>query len=497
MLHQSRRQRLILMALILATIALVPSALNRSASAAPAPYTFNWNGAPASPQPWDGSAGNWDLIVHTRDGTSDAMQAMQAQHGSDCSPPPATHPVSDAPNSVFICRGHLMTALFDIGYGATYLTPPQLVDFGTGPATISYSSSTMRTSIRDWQDLWVTPFSENLVLPLQSSLVVDLQGPPKDAVHIYMDQFNGGTIYRAEVYRNGQPVGGINGNWWTTVDTMLLPSARTRTTFSLDLSQTHLRFGLPNYDGLGHNFYWIDQSLSTPLSWTQGVVQLGHHSYNPTKPGSCLAVGQTACQPNTWHWSNFSISSAVPFTLLRGNTDYVGPNTTTQTITFAGSAPTNAFLRFAAIGTITVSLDGGRSWRPAQLQAQNGFASDHFASYWMPVPAGLRSVSFRGANFCCGIWSVRDASLWAQAGSAAAVTAAPVSTPASTPRPAATPAPTPVPTAAPSSTPRAFLTPIPTPTLPSEPAATPSTSPVPSPPPSTSPSASASPPPRA
>ncbi|HYS30507.1 MAG TPA: hypothetical protein VEQ12_13545, partial [Candidatus Limnocylindria bacterium] len=75
-------RRAALTALIVGSSAVLPAVLQRDVQAAPAPYTFNWNGAPASPQPWDGSAGNWDLIVHTRDGTSDAMQAMQAQHGS-------------------------------------------------------------------------------------------------------------------------------------------------------------------------------------------------------------------------------------------------------------------------------------------------------------------------------------------------------------------------------------------------------------------------------
>ena len=40
--------------------------------------------------------------------------------------------------------------------------------------------------MRDWIDLWVTPFNENLQLPLEDWLP-DLQGPPKDSVHIRMD----------------------------------------------------------------------------------------------------------------------------------------------------------------------------------------------------------------------------------------------------------------------------------------------------------------------
>ena len=37
-------------------------------------------------------------------------------------------------------------------------------------------TSTLRTSLRDWFDIWVTPHEDNLELPLDDWLNVDLNG---------------------------------------------------------------------------------------------------------------------------------------------------------------------------------------------------------------------------------------------------------------------------------------------------------------------------------
>jgi hypothetical protein len=115
--------------------------------------------------------------------------------------------------------------------------------------------------------------------------------------------------------------------------------------------------------------------------------------------------------PNTWHWSNFSISTAVPFTLLRGDAQVVNAGTS-GVVNFPAPAPGSAFLRFAAIGSIDVSLDGGKTWQPARRQAQMFNVQEHFASYWMPVPAGTKSVNLRGHNFAVGPWYIRDVAIW-------------------------------------------------------------------------------------
>ena len=93
-----------------------------------------------------------------------------------------------------------------------------------------------------------------------------------------------------------------------------------RDTFELDISKNHIRFGMPQY-----NFWWVDADIPT-LDWSQGVVQLGHHSYNPEK--DCNYDG--TCGPNTWHWDNVSITPAVPFTILRADQRYLNGDTHPQ-----------------------------------------------------------------------------------------------------------------------------------------------------------------------
>jgi hypothetical protein len=308
-----------------------------------------------------------------------------------------------------------MTALQAGGYGVIYLTPNQLVDFSTGAATIQFDVSTARTSLRDWIDLWVSPYDEHLQLPLEDWLP-DLNGPPRDAVHIRMDSYNGQSIFKGSVVRNFSEQE-VAGNSWTGYESLLTPSATTRTTFQLTLTRTHLKFGMPAY-----NFWWVDTDIAD-LGWSSGVVQFGHHSYNPLK--DCPA-GQT-CAPNTWHWDNVQISSAVPFTILRGAPRFVDPTTAPQ-VTFAAPAPPNARLRFAGVGdNLAVSFNGGATWQAAQLQAQEKTDVSKFQSYWTAIPAGTTSVQFRGQGGWWGSWMVRDISLWAASASTSAVT--PTATP--------------------------------------------------------------------
>jgi hypothetical protein len=364
----------------------------------PEPFTFNWAGSPSSPQPW--SPTDWDVIVHSRDtGTWSQIDPMNADHGPDCSAPPATHVVTTYEDAVFICRNHMMTAINGGGYGVIYFAPNQLVDFSSGTASVRYRVSTLRASPRDWHDIWITPFDDNLVLPLYR--FPDLQGPPRNAVHIQLvsdDTFNG------NVFRNfaNTDLPKISG---TSYDTVLGPSPTQRTQFELDISRTHIRFGMPEY-----KLWWIDTDVPD-LGFSQGVVQLGHHSYNPTKAPNG--------RPGTWHWSEFSISSAVPFTMLRGDLQSINSNTRDE-VCFPAPAPSGSNLRFAGVGTILVSFDGGRSFVAAQPAAQIGPhgegapQAELFASYWTPIPAGTNSVLFRGIDWWGGPWWVRDPAIWSQ-----------------------------------------------------------------------------------
>ena len=452
------RLALLGIALLLVVLLPIPSSLLQFARpvGAISPYDFPFTaGKPLAPTPWNPSS--WDVAVHVRNNYQfGGLDAMQAGHGPSCAPAPATHPVSDYHDAVFFCNNHVMTAMSAGGYGAVYLTPDHMFDWSTGTSILKFPVSTFRTSDRDWIDLWITPFNENLELPLESWLP-DLQGPPKDAIHIRMNEFNQGTTFEAEVYSNFQSHA-LPSNWWTSLESQVTPSAVTRSTFELDLSQSHLRFGIPLMAG-GGSMWWVDSAVSLPF--TAGVVQLGHHSYTPDKSAGCgpppeqKALG-LGCAPNTWHWGGLSMSAASQFTLLRAADRVVSAATTTRT-TFPSAAPAGSFLRFNGIGGLQVSFDGGKTWSVPQTQLESKHQPDHFENYWTPVPQGATSVLFQGQNWYGGPWFARDLAIFSQNGSSTAPppstpTANPTGTPGSTPTPKAPPTPTPAPTTHPRAT---------------------------------------------
>lgn len=363
-------------------------------------FTETFDGQPNNPQPW--KPASWDVTVHSRDiATWDQLEPIHAMHGSDCSPAPNMHMITSYDDTVFLCRDHLMTAIKAEGYGVIYLTPNQMVDFSAGEAVVRFDLTTLRTSQRDWVDLWISPYQDQLQLPLEDWLP-DLSGEPRNAIHVRMDTANNGTMFKVFVVKDFA-VTELKSSA-TGYESFLAPDAKRRDTFELRITRNHLRFGMP-----GYNFSWVDTNIAD-LGWARGVVQFGHHSYNPSKSDGCGPV----CQPNTWHWDNISISPTQPFTILRADRRTVDPGTPPG-VSFAAPAPANASLRFAGIGTkIEVSFDGGKTWRAAVLQAQKRQDEDHFKSYWMPIPAGVNSVQFRGANWWGGKWQVRDLSIWAQ-----------------------------------------------------------------------------------
>lgn len=362
-------------------------------------FLATFDGDPAQPTPWNPT--NWDITVHSRDvDTWDAIETMQGAHGPNCEPPPAAHTVSAYEDTVFQCKNHMMTAINAGGYGLIYLTPNQMVDFADGEAVISFDVSTLRTSGRDWIDVWVTPFDDNLQLALQDYLP-DLSGEPRNAIHIAMDfsssRFQGFLIRDFSL----SSIPGT-GDSWQGYESFLTPDARRRDTFELRISRNHIKFGMPAY-----NFWWIDTSI-TPLNWSQGVVQLGHHSYNPTK--AC-----TGCGPNTWHWDNVMIDPAVPFTMVRADRRVVS-SATPAVVNFATAVPSGSYLRFTGIGTnLQVSFNNGVSWQAARVQpARNSPQEGTFKSYWMSAPAGTTSVRFKANDWWGGAWQVRDISIWSR-----------------------------------------------------------------------------------
>ncbi|MGE5594538.1 MAG: hypothetical protein ACM3S1_00735 [Hyphomicrobiales bacterium] len=357
---------------------------------------YSFDGSPAAPQPayWLDS---WDVQVHSRDqATFQELEPVEAQHGPGCEPPGVHHEVTRYEDAVFHCRDHVMTAISTGGYGMIYLTPPDMVDFSNGEAVISFDVSTLDLSERDWWDVWITPYEDNLALPLEDWLP-DGQGEPARGIHIGL-----GTEDQlcAEIIRDHQAQETGHCDAYLSYSSFLTPDAQRRDTFEIHISSTHIKVGMPKY-----NQWWEDTNIPD-LGWTQGVVQFGHHSYNPKKCDG-------DCQPNTWHWDNISISNAVPFTIIRADSREAHDG---ETVTFRQPAPANAYLRFAGIGAVSVSFDGGATWQKAQRANEEVHHEDHFASYRTPIPEGTTSVVFKFADddWYSGPFLARDISIWAR-----------------------------------------------------------------------------------
>jgi hypothetical protein len=233
----------------------------------------------------------------------------------------------------------------------------------------------------------------------------------------------------------------------------------TRTPYELVISSQGYTFRIAANSASSPGKTLLSGKWSKPLTFTQGVVQFAHHSYNPTK----CDVTALSCKADTWHWSDFSISSAVPYTLIRP-TDHQVVTGSGGAVTFGSPAPTGSYLKFSAIGSVQVSYDGGKTYsKAAKPPMDTAPHEEHFTSYLTPVPVGATSVLFKLAGGWYGPAMARDFSIVSQgAGTGAPTPTPPPPTPS--PTPVATlpaPSPTPSPTLSPAVTPSPAPTPTP------------------------------------
>lgn len=381
---------------------------------APAPYVATFDGAPGAPQPF--APPDWDITVFEADvgATLGAPDAMTAGHGADCAPPPATHAIHSYPESVFLCLDHVMTSIFGAVYGEIVMTPNRQVDFSQGEVVIRWDVSTKRTSSRDWWSVNVIPFGDNL------QTLGNGESFPRNVVRV---ELSGGapgkSILKTSAWRNGAELPVASSGSLMVEDVVGGSSATRRDRFELRLSRTHLKTWMPEYGRV-----WTDQAIPD-LGWSRGVVEIIHHSYDPQKcdPGEPLYP----CTPNTWHWDNLSLSSAVPFTILRASQRLVSAGGVTR-VTLPQPAPAGSFLRFVSdsvASPLEFSTNGGASWTRATLQTDIGGAPPNSRSFWTAFPAGGQTIDFRGG----GGWRAQDLSVWAeQAGDVPTPTPTPVVT---------------------------------------------------------------------
>jgi hypothetical protein len=418
------------------------------------PWTETFDGAPASPQQF--ADPDWDVHVHHRDmnrfpGT---MGAVNAHHGPGCEAPHMTHSINTPEQAVFLCNDHVMTALNGNAYGLIYMTPNRLLDF-SGGGTVRFDVSTFASSNRDWISLTLQPFEGNHIVPLPW-IYPDLQGLPNDAIHLDIIEGKFSLTYR----KAGQDVVMGGGCHWEKWDAWLTPDRARRDTIEVRVSTSRVEVEMPDYRGVC--------GLNIDLNWTKATVQLGHHSYDPTKDGGT---------PGTWHWDNVSINPSVPFTMVKPTTGDHGWIRSGETVTFEQPAPANAYLRFSAWGN--VEINDGSGYRPVTaLKKRN---EEHARSYFVSIPEGTQSVSVRmsPSGWWSGPYLAHGFAIWSLSTTSPEPTSTPTPLPTETPIPEPTATNTLVPTATPTeipptSTPEPTATPTPEPTsTPIPPTATP------------------------
>jgi hypothetical protein len=349
-------------------------------------FVETFDGTPAAPTPWRSS--RFDITYHARDAWYlEVPREFAGQHGGECSAPPDSHSITTWEGTVFQCNGHVMTTSPGFGYGLIYLTPDRLVDFSGGEAVVSWDMSTHDGNQRDWPSVTITPWEDNQSLALVSGMAqgTDLQGRPRNTVEVGFDtNSEGASIPNLYIVRDGEVVPEELGDGNLAEGIAAgTNQAATRQPFRLTVSRTHVRFERLA-SATGSHVVYFDRQVPD-LGFDRGVVQFGHHAYDPEKDSPI----------QTWHWDNLSIEPAIPFTMIHADRRYVSTREEAGALlTFDAPAPANAYLRFAAVGQPYVSVGGGE-FVPAQRQWEETDDPGHASSYWHPIPEGTREVRMR------------------------------------------------------------------------------------------------------
>ncbi len=456
-----------------------------------ASFTETYTGSPATPLPF--SSEHWEVNVLPDWGAPLDRPAATAspQHGPNCEAPGEDGSVKHTANTladlVFQCKDHVMTHLpgTDMFYEALYMTPDQLADFSSGPATIRFDISTASRSWRDWVGIWIQGWDTQEQRILDAAIPTS-HGNPRNAVHVEMGNTTDGFFesatgaFHVEVYDSNrqktyfQPT----GPGWSQV---LTRSAQTRTTVEIVLTRTHIKVWMPQ-----HNVVWVDKDIPA-LAFSQGIVSFGHHSYSAPK-GDDPMTGSSVGQGNTWHWDNMSISPSIPFQIIKADHRAAmwDASATARTFTFGSPAPANSYLRFEAFGeSANVSFDGKPFEAAPRTGAYNLSAGGFNASSFLArVPQGTTRVTFDIKPAWGFVGQVTNPTIFVKPGGVSpTATATPTATPivtataTTTATATATPTATATVTATATTTPTATATKTPSPTA----TATVTTTPVPGP----------------
>ncbi len=363
--------------------------------------TFDFD-AP-SPTPLPNSA-SFSVSVNSRIGaTQHQLAAMEADHGPDCAPLPATHTITAYEDAVYRCRDHLMTAVSSglftdrTNMAVAMFSPNQILDFSGGPATITYDASTLRASRRDWYDIWITPFDDLQRMPLQADRVL-MQGPSENALVVSLRAFSSKGVFDASIFDGFVETEIIGSN--DGYETVLTPSRTARSTFEIVIESDHLKVWMPE-EGL----VFIDQAIPE-LPFTRGIVQFGHNSYEVFECDEGCAEG-----PATWHWDDIRLAPAEPIRALPASRRFVNASTASF-VSFPAPAPADSWIQFTAIGKeLEVSFDSGATWLAAVTQHDRENYVWRYRNYWMPMPESATTMHVRGTNTAEHVWQFQDISI--------------------------------------------------------------------------------------
>lgn len=353
-------------------------------NSAQAPSTIEFSGAPGVPQEFRNHADFAHVDVQIHGGTPPTfyeLEGMQAQHGLTCSGPPASHENHTYEGAVFICANHIMTALNSSSYGEIVLTPHRILDLTT-EGVVEWDISTQKMSGRDWWDVTISPFAENVALPDSNVGIWPARG-----LNIRED---GDFILRPIV--NHQVVG--ETRFSPAFNAGITPGtnqAAVRQKFRLTVSRTHVKLERIASATANAQVYF-DRDIAD-LGFAHAIVQWSHHSYNPTKCDGCV--------PATWHWDTFSLSPSVAFTAIKANQRFA--DVANPVVTFPQAAPAASYLHFSAYtnnGSVEVSANGGPFVMAVPKDIVNDILSPE--TYMHPIPAGTNSVQikFNGTGGC-------------------------------------------------------------------------------------------------
>lgn len=425
-------------------------------------FLETFDGKPGAPEAFSQlTQDRWDIQIHSRNqDTWEKMSAMEMHHPMNCGSPltdSATPPFgqqelqthhSDGAyeDAVFKCNDHVMTAVNGVGksindsYALAVLTPNHLVDFSEKEATIRFNVTTYRTTQRDWIDIWITPWGDNLNLPFDTS-TVDLQGMPMNTVQIVMipPNDNSKTGFKPKIMVNGKDTGEFqmytsDFNWYTAYEDYLpgkVGNPKRRDTFEIKISKNHISICMPqdtSDDAPSQTICWANKTIQT-LPFTQGVVQFAHHSYTPNK--DCNLYSPLNCGPDTWHWDDIMIDPALPFTMIKADKRMVTDEN--SVVTFQSPAPADAKLRFSAAGSVQLSVNGS-AYKPAIAQLSTQPNVTHVNNYFVTIPEGTKTVRFKLSDVGGGVHA-KDFAIWSP--NNAQVLASPIASPMASPTPLA------------------------------------------------------------